>query len=322
MVEVSVIIPVYNAEKTIEKTLKALLRQSFKGIYEIIPVDDGSTDETGKILESYSKKYSKIKLIHQKNSGPAAARNKGAKKSKGKILIFTDSDCIPEKNWIKEMIKPIENRVVGIQGRYKILNKESIMARFVQYEFEQRYQRTEKFEYIDFIGTYSAAYKRDVFMKLDGFDESFPKASGEDPDLSFRVEKAGYKMVFNPNAVVYHPHPETLKKYLKMKYGRGYWGRLLYKKHPEKKGDQSYNSPFYFMNIFLTGIFGLLFVVAIPFNVYASALFLFLLLLNSFIPSINIAKFEKKFILLGPILITLRNMSIGLGIVMGFLRLR
>ncbi|MCD6478164.1 MAG: glycosyltransferase [Candidatus Aenigmarchaeota archaeon] len=319
--KVSVIIPAYNAEKTIGKTLEALLNQTYKD-YEVIVVDDGSKDRTSEIMKKYMKKSKKIKLIKQKNAGPAAARNNGAKHSKGDVLIFTDSDCVPEKNFIEEMVKPIKGDVAGVQGRYKILNKEKIIARFVQYEIEERYERMKKFKYIDFIGTYAAAYRRDVFMKLGGFDTSFRKASGEDPEFSFRVESAGYKMVFNPKAIVYHPHPDTLKRYLKMKYGRGYWGRLLYKKHPEKKKGQSYNSMLYFLHIGLTGLLSLLFIVLLPFNYIYSLISLILLYITTIPSTIRISKFEKKFLLIAPFLIILRNLSIGFGILMGTLKIR
>ena len=84
--KVSVIIPAYNAEKTIGKTLEALLNQTYKD-YEVIVVDDGSKDRTSEIMKKYMKKSKKIKLIKQKNAGPAAARNNGAKHSKGDVLI-------------------------------------------------------------------------------------------------------------------------------------------------------------------------------------------------------------------------------------------
>ncbi len=319
--KVSVIIPAYNAEKIIGKTLEALLNQTYKD-YEVIVVDDGSKDRTADVVKKYMKKSKKIKLVTEKNAGPATARNNGAKHSKGEILLFTDSDCVPEKNWIEEMIRPIKGDVVGVQGRYKILNKDKLIARFVQYEIEERYERTKKFKYIDFIGTYAAAYRKDVFMKLGGFDTSFRRASGEDPEFSFRVDKAGYKMVFNPKAIVYHPHPDTLKRYLKMKYGRGYWGKLLYKKHPEKKKGQSYNSSLYFLQIGLTGLLGLLFLLFLPFNYIYSVVFLILLFLITLPSTINMAKFEKKFLLIAPFLIILRNLAISLGILMGMLKLR
>lgn len=111
------------------------------------------------------------------------------------------------------MIKPFENKdIVGVQGRYKTKQSE-IVAKFAQYEIEERYERMRRSRYIDFIGSYSAAYKRGVFLSEGGFDESYPIASGEDPDLSFRLASKGYKMVLNNRALVYHHHPDSLYTY-------------------------------------------------------------------------------------------------------------
>jgi len=100
---ISVIIPVYNAEKLIADCLIALLNQNIDfSKYEIIVVDDGSSDNTAKIVEIFKD----VQLIIQKNRGPAAARNEGVRHAKGDIVVFTDSDCIPNKNWIEQMIMP------------------------------------------------------------------------------------------------------------------------------------------------------------------------------------------------------------------------
>ena len=313
--DVSVIIPAYNSEKTIEATVKSVLNQSFKGLYEIIVVDDGSKDKTAEVVSQIKDK--KVVLVRQSNKGPASARNCGARKAKGNIILLTDSDCVAEKNWIEEMVRPFRNSdIVGAQGRYKILNKKSLIARFVQYEIEERYQRMEKLKQIDFIGSYSAGYRRDVFLKFGGFDESFKTASGEDPEISYRMADKGLKMVFAPKAIVHHPHPDSLKRYLKMKYGRGYWGQLLYKKHPEKRKGQAYNSMFYFLHIPVTCLLSLLAVVFLPINYSFSLMSIILLIAFSMPSAISMAKFEKKFILIAPILINLRNLAIGYGIVM------
>ncbi|MBU2100282.1 glycosyltransferase [Candidatus Micrarchaeota archaeon] len=232
---ISVIIPAFNSEKTISKTIQSILNQEVKKEFELIIVDDTSTDNT--LTEI--KKFKNIVLIQQeKNKGPAAARNLGAKKAKGETIIFTDSDCIPEKNWLEEMIKPFENpKVVGVQGSYKTKQK-SLTARFIQLEIEDRYdlmqKEMKKKGLIDFIGSYSAAYRKKEFMEFNGFNEKFPTASGEDPELSYRMEKKGLKLVFNPNATVFHSHPESFLQYIKTKFFRGYWRVLMYRTHKDK----------------------------------------------------------------------------------------
>jgi cellulose synthase/poly-beta-1,6-N-acetylglucosamine synthase-like glycosyltransferase len=240
--KVSIIVPAYNAEKTIQRCLDSLLSQTFsKEYFEIIVVDDGSLDNTQRIIKEGYK--GKVLYIKQENKGPAAARNKGVKYAKGPIVVFTDSDCELEKNWLEEMIFPFQNKEIGgVQGAYKTKQK-SIVAKFVQYEIEERYKKMSSQKYIDFLSTYSAAYRRELFLRQGGFNEDYPIASGEDTDFSFRLAKKGIKFLFNPKAICYHLHPESFLKYLKIKFYRGFWRIPLYKKHKDKILKDSY-TPF------------------------------------------------------------------------------
>lgn len=232
---ISVMVPAYNSKKTIGECISALLEQSQKP-GEIIVVDDGSRDGTKDAVKSFKG----VLLLEQEHKGPAAARNLGAKKAKGDILLFTDADCVPANTWVAEMAKPFENREIsGVQGRYKT-DQKSLIAKFVQLEIEDRYDRMRKREYVDFIGSYSAGYRKSIFLEFGGFDDSFSMASGEDPDISFKISKAGHKMVFSDNAVVYHNHVDSLSAYLKQKFWRAYWRILLYRKHPDKMAGESY----------------------------------------------------------------------------------
>lgn len=228
---VSVIIPAFNAEKTITSCLASLINQDYKGETEIIVIDDGSTDSTPDIVS----KYEGVKLIRQKNAGPASARNAGASAAKGDIILFTDSDCVPAPDWITEMLTPFhENRdVAGVKGIYKTHQRE-LTARFVQLEYEDKYDYMLKERYIDFIDTYSAGFKKSVFLEMKGYDTDFPVACAEDVELSYRLSNKGYKMVFNPKAIVYHTHPDKLAAYLKKKYKFAYWRMLALKKNPGK----------------------------------------------------------------------------------------
>ena len=233
----SLIIPAYNAERTIVTCLESVLNQSLsRDEYEVIVVDDGSTDNTPQIIRDYP-----VTLISQANQGPALARNRGANEAKGEILVFTDSDCELDFHFLERITSPIENdpEIVGVQGSYKTKQKE-FMARFGQVEIETRYNRMSRNKYIDFIGTYAAAYKKEVFHELGEFDTGFPLASGEDTEFSYKLYESGYKMVFRPEAFVYHQHPSELRKYLKSKFYRGYWRIRLYRKHPAKTVTDSY----------------------------------------------------------------------------------
>ncbi|MDO8625374.1 MAG: glycosyltransferase [Candidatus Diapherotrites archaeon] len=236
----SVIIPVYNGARTISNTLSALQRQDLKRTdFEVLVVDDGSTDETARIVSGFRD----ILVLSQPNAGPAVARNNGAKKAKGEIVVFLDSDCVPRNDWLTQMLAPFEDpAVMGCQGRYENPLPQW-MARFVQLEIEERYARMATQPRIDFVGSYSAAYRREVFLAQGGFDTGFRAASGEDPDLSFRLADKGYRLVFNSDAVVAHFHPTSLAKYWKTKFFRAYWRVRMYAKNPGKLQGDSYTNP-------------------------------------------------------------------------------
>ncbi|MFA5358079.1 MAG: glycosyltransferase [archaeon] len=234
----SIIIPAHNAEKTISGCLNSVLNQNSSKKFEIIVVDDGSTDGTAREIKKI--KSGKIKYFFQKNSGPAKARNFGAKKAFGRIIIFIDSDCMAEKNWLEEMMAPFKKKdIAGVQGAYKTKQKE-FMAKFSQIEIEERYERMKRAKEIDWIGSYSAAYDKKIFFEVGGFNESFPIASGEDPELSYRLQESGHKIFFNTEAIVYHSHQKTLADYLKTKFFRAYYRPQMYKNHKLKMISDSY----------------------------------------------------------------------------------
>jgi len=234
---ISVIIPTYNSEKTIADCIGALEKQATDQRFEIIVVDDGSKDKTAEAV----KPFKTVRFFQMAHKGPAFARDFGAKMAKGEILLFTDSDCAPEKNWIAEMVAPFsEKSVAGVSGTYRT-NQKEIIARFAQYEIEARHEKMARQESIDFIGTFSAGYRKKIFSEFGGFDTSFSTSAGEDPELSFRISEAGHRMVFAPNAIVYHTHPDTVGKYLKQKFRNSYWRVYVYAKRKKTfKGGHSY----------------------------------------------------------------------------------
>lgn len=111
MVKYSFIVPVYNTEKYLKRCLDSLVGQTFKD-FEIIIVNDGSTDNSKNIISEYEEKYNNIKVINQKNQGLSMARNNGVKEAKGTYLIFVDSDDYVETNLLKEIDKEIKDSEV------------------------------------------------------------------------------------------------------------------------------------------------------------------------------------------------------------------
>jgi GT2 family glycosyltransferase len=223
-------VPTFNGARRIGACLDALSRQSEGRTVEILVVDDGSTDNIAEV----ACRFAAVRLIRQPNAGPAAARNRGARESVGSILLFTDDDCVPTPNWIDAMLAPFRDpEVVAAKGVYRTRQK-AVIARFVQIEYEDRYRRMARLPEIDFIDTYSAAYRRAQFLDLGGYDTSFTVACAEDAELSYRMSARGWKMKFNPEATVYHTHPASLMSYLKKKYKFAFWRMLAVRKNPGK----------------------------------------------------------------------------------------
>jgi glycosyltransferase involved in cell wall biosynthesis len=236
-VAVSVIIPTYNRARRIGCCLTALREQDFERRFEILVVNDGSTDNTLEVLSSYPE----ARVITQNNAGPAAARNHGVREATGEIVLFTDDDCEPYPNWLTEMLKPFDDpEVVGAKGVYRTRQRE-IVARFVQLEYEDRYRLMARQQTIDFIDTYSAAFRRDRFLETGGYDTSFPVACCEDSELSYRMSARGWKMLFVQTAIVWHQHPATLSSYLRRKVKFAFWRVPAVKKTPGKMVKDSHH---------------------------------------------------------------------------------
>lgn len=230
MLSASVIIPTFNGALRIGNCLDALVRQTHHANVEVIVVNDGSTDHTPTVVS----RYAGVRLVSQANAGPAAARNRGAIEACGEILLFIDDDCVPVSNWMTAMLEPFRDpEVVGGKGVYRS-RQGAVIARFVQIEYEERYRPMERLEHIDFVDTYSAAFRRDRFLEAGGYDTAFPVACAEDAELSFRMSARGWKMKFVPTAIVHHTHPDTLRNYLRKKYKFAYWRMLAVRKNPEK----------------------------------------------------------------------------------------
>ena len=233
---VSVVIPAYNAQDTIAGAIKAVLAQSYQGECELIVVDDGSKDGTAQEIRAYPQAY----YIRQDNAGPASARNRGAAMAQGEILLFTDSDCCPEPQWIEKMVAGFFPDGIGVvSGSYDIANPQSPLARAIHGEILFRHHRLMPDSPRAF-GSYNFAIRRNVFDKVGGFNTNYRYASGEDNDLSYKVLSAGYEIRFRKDALVAHVHQSDLRKYLKEQFRHGFWRVKMYCDHPQMAGGDDY----------------------------------------------------------------------------------
>jgi lipopolysaccharide/colanic/teichoic acid biosynthesis glycosyltransferase/GT2 family glycosyltransferase len=245
--KVSVIIPAYNSEATIARCLAGLQNQSHEGPYEIIVVDDGSTDDTARKAQAAG-----VTVISIPRSRPAAARNTGIHRASGDLICFTDADCTPNPDWIRHIIAPFSDETtVACKGVYSTSQTE-LVARFVQLEYEDKYDLLRTQENIDFIDTYSAAYRREVLLGNGGFDEWFQYL--EDQELSFRLAAQGYRMVFQELAVVEHIHSAGVWPYLRKKFLIGYWKAQVIRRFPGQVVKDSHTPQVMKIQMFLVAL--------------------------------------------------------------------
>ena len=198
---ISVIIPTYNEEKVIGECLESLKGQNEKN-FEIIIVDDGSTDITKEIVKNYS-----VKLLEQKHQGPAAARNLGAEHAKGKILVFVDADMTFHSKFLRNLIEPIsQNKTRGTFSKEEyVSNWSNVWARCWNYNDNLFGKRRLPQNYPDHQKVFRAILKSE-FDKVGGFSKG---GYTDDYTLS---EKLGYEAANTKDAVIYHKNPATLRE--------------------------------------------------------------------------------------------------------------
>jgi len=239
----SIVVPCFNAARTVGRCVDACLGQDYPYL-EIVFVDDGSSDSTLAVLEAYEH----ITVIAQENKGPASARNLGWRSSTGEIICFTDSDCVPNPTWVSQLIEGYTDACIGaVGGGYDIANPESWLARCIHEEIRQRHLRMPR--QVNYLGSFNVSYTRSVLEQTGGFDERFRRASAEDNDLSYRVIKQGYTLVFDRANCVAHHHTEGLWSYMRQQFWHGYWRIGLYIKQPDTIGGDEYVGVFEFLQL-------------------------------------------------------------------------
>jgi glycosyltransferase involved in cell wall biosynthesis len=314
---ISVVIPAHQAEETIDRCLDALAQQTVpRASYEVIVVDDGSTDGTRARVQAQDD----VCLVTQSHAGPAAARNLGIQQARGKIVLFTDADCQAAPDWVERMVGPFrEDSVAGVKGAYLTCQPE-IVARFAQMEYEDRYDRMVRYEFIDFVDTYAAGYRRDLLLSYGGFDPALHAVSVEDQELSFRLAEKGHKMVFEPRAQVYHlRHPPDVATYFRRKFRIGYWKVKIARRYPGKLLQDSHTPQVLKVQILLVGLgvlslLGTIFWPALGWGLLLAGL----LFLISTLPFV-LKGWRKDAVvaLLSPMLLLVRAVALGTGFLVG-----
>jgi len=234
----SIVIPTYNRRRILEKSLTALEHQQLTdgkvSDYEIIVVDDGSTDETQEWLAANAKNLPHVRLFSQAHQGPAAARNLGVKQASGEIIIFIDSDLVVTEQFLQAHADAL------VEGEKQLKSDRLFTYGWVINTCNFDNPTAEPYKLTDFSAAYFAtgnvAIARKWLEQAGLFDTRFQLYGWEDLELGVRLKKLGLKLIKCPAAVGYHWHPpftlDTIPKLIDREIQRGRMGVLFYQKHP------------------------------------------------------------------------------------------
>lgn len=230
--QVTVLIPVKNVVDYIDDAIQSMLELDYpKDKLEIIVLDAFSTDGTVDKLSKYP-----VKVV-QEDCNPPTAYNHVMHAVKGDIVAFGDGDAVVDKNWLKEIVKHLDNPGVAGAGGISIAkNFDKLIPKLIDYEKQSRvYDKMPR--YVHRLPTMTVAYKKDVLLEVGGFDESLN--TGYDADIGHKIVDAGYKIIHEPKAKVYHYNRPNLVKYFKQQYNLAKGAAKLYQKSPHMvKGDE------------------------------------------------------------------------------------
>ena len=232
---VSVIIPVYNAERTIKNCLNSVVSLNYpKKYFEIIIVNNNSTDKTADILHEFQ---DSIKVLDEKQRGASAARNRGITASKFDLIAFTDSDCIVDVNWLSEIISPLDKDNVGVAGgRILAWNPVNYIEKYG--EIIHDHEKSINYFKPQYAITMNWASRKSVLLDAGLFNISLTRC--QDVDMSFKIIQSGYDIIYNPDALVYHRNEKTLTGLLNEGYIHGLWSVKLIMEHKEFLGNFGY----------------------------------------------------------------------------------
>ena len=226
---VSVVVCAYNAERTMEKCLASLERLHYPD-YEVIVVNDGSTDGTLAISE----RYPYCRIISQENRGLSVARNVGAEAASGEIVAYTDSDCVADPDWLNYLVGTMEAKgLVACGGPNFPPPEDSLVPEAVAVSPGAPCHVLLDDEIAEHIVGCNMAFRREVLLGIGGFDPVF-RAAGDDVDICWRLQDAGHAIGYSPSAFVWHFRRNTVQAYIGQQQGYGKAEALVFAKHPER----------------------------------------------------------------------------------------
>ncbi|HOU36283.1 MAG TPA: glycosyltransferase [Candidatus Omnitrophota bacterium] len=229
---ISVVICAHNAEKTLRQCIDSCLAQDRRD-FEVIVVDDGSTDRTAEIARSYAPR---VNVISGERRGPSRARNEGIARSSGAFIAFTDSDCIVAKDWLSRLVECFDSDdIMSAGGRQLSPADETAYGRRVQEFLAQAgflsdYARQAKgVRLVTHNPTCNVMYRAELFKQMPGFLPGL--WPGEDVEFDYRVRKRGGRIVYTSKAVVFHYRPGDQAGFMRMMERYGWAQGVLVRLH-------------------------------------------------------------------------------------------
>ena len=222
---VSIVIPTYNRPEQLAVCLQACALLDYpRDRFEVIVVDDGGVEPLDGIVARFHGRLT-LKLLRQENTGPAAARNRGASEAAGEFLVFTDDDCAPASDWLKAL------------GRHCVASPDCVVGGRIVNALTGNVYSTASQLLISYLCSFyntishnarffpsnNLAFPTKRFRAVGGFDVTYPRAAAEDRELCDRWLHLGYRMIYASDAVVYHAHALTFRTFLRQHfhYGQG-----------------------------------------------------------------------------------------------------
>ncbi len=239
----SVVIPTFRRPDTLFPVLEGLARQSDPPEFEVVVVDDGSGDDTLQRLEAYRPAYP-LRFFSQENAGPAAARNRGVREARGRVVLFLGDDTVPESALLAVHgrthgePRPYPVAVLGYTTWPRELRVSPFLHHINEYGLQFGYGLIDDPEAVpfNFFYTSNVSLPRRLLLEAGLFDTSFPHAAWEDIEVAYRLMQRGMRMLYRPAAVARHHHDITFASFRRRQEKAGEAAAIFYEKHPELGG--------------------------------------------------------------------------------------
>jgi glycosyltransferase involved in cell wall biosynthesis len=225
---VSVVVCTYNGGRTLDQCVRSLQKLEYPH-YEVIVVDDGSTDDTPSILA----RFPEVHVVRQPNRGLSAARNVGLELATGEVVAYTDSDCFADPDWLTHLVDQLQRTAAAAVGGPNLTPEDGWLAACVAASPGQPTHVLESDQVAEHIPGCNMAFRRDALLAINGFDPLYRKA-GDDVDVCWRLQQSGQWITFAPGAFVWHHRRQGPRSYLRQQAGYGEAEALLRFHHPDR----------------------------------------------------------------------------------------